>query len=149
MLKRSVIVLGQEYVSTANEPNAQLNDLNDIYLLLLSTTTQTVYYPVVLAYYNNHFTLLVMIETQSSISTTSDSSSSLYLYLALSYLSSSTLLLRDLPIHYLNYVEEHNINNLSKKYLTIEDIETEEENIVKCCVLSEDTLPKHVNVLND
>ncbi|CAF1351626.1 unnamed protein product [Didymodactylos carnosus] len=144
MLKRPIIVLGHEFINTVNECNVQLNDLVGIYLPLLSTASNTIHYPIVLGYTSNHFTPLVMRENQSSDLT------SLCSYLPLSFLSSSinTLLLRDLPVHYLNYLEENNINNLLKKYLVIDDIQSDSGEIVRCCALSEERLPEHVNALD-
>ncbi|CAF1580918.1 unnamed protein product, partial [Didymodactylos carnosus] len=109
MLKRPIIVLGEEYINTANESNIQLNDIIGVYLTLLSASINTSHYPILLAYVSSHFTPLVMLKKQSSASTTSDTTTALQSSLPLSFLSNS-ILVRDLPVHYLNYIEQRSLS---------------------------------------
>ncbi|CAF1625786.1 unnamed protein product, partial [Didymodactylos carnosus] len=65
MIKRPIVVLGEEYVDTGNkdmphlnEKQAQFNDIIGIYLPLLFTANNTLHYPIVLGYAATYLTEL-------------------------------------------------------------------------------------------
>ncbi|CAF1321950.1 unnamed protein product [Didymodactylos carnosus] len=141
MIKRPIVVLGEEYVDTVNEKQAQFNDIIGIYLPLLFMANNTLHYPIVLGYAATHFTALVT-------SKSSTLSPLLYCGVPLSCVSSSSFSFQSLSVHYINYVEQMSVPRLLAKYLVIEEIKLPEGQMMKCCALNEQTLSEDINVLN-
>ncbi|CAF1443072.1 unnamed protein product [Didymodactylos carnosus] len=146
-LKRPIIVVGSEYIGTIHEKQAQLNDIIGLYLPLLTNTSNIIHYPIVLQYSLNHFSPLVCQRNDPSTS----SKSFLLPLLPLSFWSSakkanaSSVTLKDLPIHYLNNMEAININSLLKKYLIIEELNINDEQTIRSCLVGDERIPADVN----